>query len=170
MLLVANKNLLSVLLAESLAPLLTKPRQPVFMGQNHRANFSGIHCVHHDQKLLAAAVHAPTNFLDKLHVGEAACRTKLFQGTPLVLQIGPLTLATDPAIGDRLTWTRRDRWLMSKGQNLVFGIIATACGRPTSRLESALAIPPLNRLAVHIEHVSDFMTSECAFSALHYTL
>ena len=140
------------------------------MGQNQRADFPGIDGIHQGQKPLAAEVHAATDFLDKLHIGEPACSTELFQCEPLVLQIGPLALAADAAIGHDLPSIGHPGPLVPEGQNLIFGIIATACGRPTSRLESALAIPPLNRLAVHIEHVSDFMTSECAFSALHYTL
>ena len=47
---------------------------------------------------------------------------------------------------------------MSEGQQLIFRIVTTTRGRPTGRFQSALAIPPLNRLDVHPEQVSHLMT------------
>ena len=67
------------------------------MRQNHGANFPGIH---HGQKPLATKIHPSANLFDKLHVGEAACRTELFQGKPLVLQIETRTLVADATIGN----------------------------------------------------------------------
>lgn len=70
-------------LAVSLEPLITKPRQPVFMGQNYRTDLAGIHGIHQRQKPLARKIHPSANLFDKLHVGKAACEAEQFRRHPL---------------------------------------------------------------------------------------
>ena len=157
-LLVEDKNLAPVLLAESLEPLITKSSPSALMGQNQRADFPGLHVIHQRQKLFATEVHAPADFLDERDVGESACGTELFQRQPLVLQIRSLALAADAAISHDLPSPGWPEPLMSEGQDLVFGIIATACGRPFGRFEPILPIPTLDCLDVDPEQMGNLMT------------
>ncbi len=154
-------------LAVSLEPLITKPRQPVFMGQNYRTDLAGIHGIHQRQKPLARKIHPSANLFDKLHVGKAACEAELFQRHPLGSS-GPIvgfdySPGNTPRFSDHV-WLDL---LVPESQTLIFGVIATACVGPTGRLESPCAIPPLDRLDVHPEQAGDFMAGKCAVHDLY---
>lgn len=86
-LLIEDKNLASVLLAESREPLITQSRQPVFVRHNQRTDFTGVNSIHQGQKLFASEVHAPSDFFNKLDGSKPTGRTELFQRKPLILRL-----------------------------------------------------------------------------------
>lgn len=170
MLLIEHENLAPVLLAEPLEPFLSESRPAIRVGPDERGHVPGIPGIHHGAESLAADVQAPADFLDELDGGQSARSTEWFQRQPLVLQLRSLAGAADATLSHDLP---RPEWpgpLMSEGQDLLFGIIATTGDRPTGGLESALPIPTLDCRDVDPEHMGNLMMGEGAIHGPCYTL